>query len=57
MAIIIRGYIEEPGRPSYTINLIRDLNIIQYNCGNANNSRARPFLDSLNLKEYLVIAL
>ena len=57
MAITTRGYTGEPSRPSYTINPIRDLNIIQYNCGNANNLRARPFLDSLNPKEYPVIAL
>ena len=57
MALIIGNDTGEYRRSDNTIHTIRDLNIIQYNCGNANNSKARPFLDSINPKEYLIIAL
>lgn len=37
--------------------MIGDLNIIQYNCGNANGSKARWLLDSVDPKEYPIIAI
>src|SRR6266568_3034844 len=36
---------------------VRHLTIIQYNCGNANHSLARPLLDSLDPKKYYILAI
>ena len=36
---------------------MKSVNIIQYNCGNANGRSARPFLDSINPTRFPVVAI
>ena len=36
---------------------MKDLTIIQYNCGNANQGKARPFFDAADLVKHHILAV